>query len=87
MAIKVGVSGVTTQTVAVAGSTTQVKKIVVGTPVRRVRTSAEDASLTGLSDVVNTNLQNGSVLVYSASSSKWVATNDLDDQAMDGGSY
>ena len=87
MAVKVGVSGVTTKSVAVAGSTTQVKKIVVGTPVRRVRTSAEDASLTGLSDVVNTNLQNGSVLVYSASSSKWVATNDLDDQAMDGGSY
>ena len=39
MTVRVGVSGVTTKSVAVSGSTTQVKKVVVGTPVRRVTCS------------------------------------------------
>lgn len=84
MAIKVGVSGVTTKSVAVSGSTTQVKKIVVGTPVRRVN---EAGTISSLSDIDDSNLQNGSVLVYSTSSLKWVATRDLDNQNMDGGSF
>ena len=85
MAVRVGVSGVTTKSVAVAGSTTQVKKIVVGTPVRRVR--GGEGTLTTLGDVDTSNLENGSILVYNTSSSNWVASTALDDQKMDGGSY
>ena len=85
MAVRVGVSGVTTKSVAVAGSTTQVKKIVVGTPVRRVR--GDNGSLAGLGDVNISNLENGSILIYNTSSSNWVASTALDDQKMDGGSY
>lgn len=85
MAIKVGVSGVTTKSVAVSGSTTQVKKIVVGTPVRRVNSAT---NLNNLADVDVTNLQNGSLLVYNTTSSKWVATKELgDSQQLNGGSF
>ena len=89
MAVRVGVSGVTTKSVAVAGSTTQVKKIVVGTPVRRVSSSGVQAAATvqSIGNVDSTNLQDGSTLVYSTASSKWVATVDLENQNMDGGSF
>lgn len=73
-----------TITVAVPGTVTRVKKVVVGTPVRRVN---EAGNINDLEDVDNSNLQNGSVLVYSTSSSKWVATRDLENQNMDGGSF
>jgi len=89
MAVKVGVSGVTTKSVAVAGSTTQVKKIVVGTPVRRVSSAAASigGTIQSIGNVDSTNLQDGSTLVYSTASSKWVATVDLENQNMDGGSF
>ena len=85
MAIKVGVSGVTTKSVAVSGFTTQVKKVVVGTPVRRV---ANADTVGGLSDVDVSALQNGSVLVYNTDNSKWVATKDLaEGTTLNGGSF
>lgn len=86
MAVKVGVSGVTTQSVAVAGSTTQVKKIVVGTPVRRV--SGSTTTVNTLEDVDISNLENGSLLIYNTTSSKWVATKEVSDsQQLNGGSF
>lgn len=89
MAVKVGVSGVTTKSVAVAGSTTQVKKIVVGTPVRRVSSAGVQAAATieSVGNVNAANLQDGSTLVYSTAQSQWVATVDLENQNMDGGSF
>jgi hypothetical protein len=86
MAIKVGVAGVTTKTVAVSGSTTQVKKVVVGTPVRRVNSAS--GSLQNLSDVDAVNPIDGSLLVYNSSRNKWVATKELGDgQNLNGGSF
>jgi hypothetical protein len=38
-------------------------------------------------DVNKTNLADGSILVYEASTTKWVATNELSKQTIDGGSY
>jgi hypothetical protein len=85
MAIKVGVSGVTTKTVAVSGSTTQVKKVVVGTPVRRVNSAT---SLQNLSDVDAVNPVDGSLLIYNSSRNKWVATKEIGDgQNLNGGSF
>jgi hypothetical protein len=85
MTVRVGVSGVTTKSVAVSGSTTQVKKVVVGTPVRRVTGSG--VTLDGLADVLAPNPVDGSVLVYNSTQEKWVSTLDLNKQNMDGGSF
>ena len=74
-----------TITVAVPGTITRVKKVVVGTPVRRLNES--EGAISDSTDVDASNLQNGSVLVYSTSSSKWVATKDLENQNVDGGSF
>ena len=86
MAVRVGVSGVTTKSVAVSGSTTQVKKVVVGTPVRRV--SGASSAMEDLSNVDTTILLDGSVLVYNANRNKWVATKDLaEGTTLNGGSF
>ena len=85
MAIRVGTLGTTTKTVAVTGSNTQVKKVVVGTPVKRV--IGGSLNLSGLPDVDITNLTDGSVLVYEISTNKWTATLDLEEQNINGGSY
>lgn len=45
------------------------------------------ANITDASDLDKTNLQDGSVLVYQASNTKWIATKDLVKQNIDGGSY
>jgi len=85
MAIRVGTLGTTTKTVAVTGSNTQVKQVVVGTPVRRV--TGGSFALSGLPDVDVTNITQGSVLVYETSTNKWTATLDLEEQNINGGSY
>jgi hypothetical protein len=85
MAIRVGTLGTTTKTVAVTGSNTQVKQVVVGTPVRRV--TGGSFNLSGLPDVDVTNITQGSVLVYETSTNKWTATLDLEEQNINGGSY
>tara|TARA_R110000796_G_scaffold213973_2_gene329992 strand:- start:1836 stop:2093 length:258 start_codon:yes stop_codon:yes gene_type:complete len=85
MAIKVGVSGTTVKTVAVAGNNTQVKKVVVGTPVRRVTSGA--FNINSLSGVTTAGAVNGSVLVYNGSTTSWTATLDLEEQNINGGSY
>jgi len=85
MAIKVGVSGVTAKTIAVAGSTTQVKKIVVGTPVKRV--SGSLVSIDSLIGVDTSGKVNGSLLIYNSTVSLWTASKDLENQNINGGSY
>lgn len=85
MAIRVGTLGTTTKTVAVTGSNTQVKQVVVGTPVRRV--TGGSFALSGLPDVDVANITQGSVLVYETSTNKWTATLDLEEQNINGGSY
>lgn len=85
MAIKVGVSGVTAKTVAVAGSTTQVKRIVVGTPVKRV--SKVPLNINELSGVNTSGKVNGSLLIYNSATSLWTASTDLENQNINGGNY
>lgn len=45
------------------------------------------SNITDAKDLNKTGLADGSVLVYEASTTKWVATNDLIKQTIDGGSY
>ena len=72
--------------VVTSGTTTQVKKVIVGKPVRRV--SAGQFLVSNLGDVDVSNLENGSLLIYNTTSSKWVAKKDVDEgQNINGGSY
>lgn len=84
MAITVG-TGITAKKVIVVGSTTQVKKVVVGTPVKRVTSGAFNVNNIG--GVDTTGATNGSLLIYSSATSKWMASKDLQEQNINGGSY
>lgn len=84
MAITVG-TGIAIKKVAVVGSTTQVKKVIVGTPVKRV-TSGE-FSINNLDGVDTSGATNGSLLIYSSAQSKFLASKDLEEQNINGGSY
>lgn len=84
MAITVGTSVAIKKVVAV-GSTTQVKKVVVGTPVKRVTSGA--FSISNLAGVDTTGAIQGSILMYNTAQSKFIASNDLTDQNINGGSY
>lgn len=68
---------------------TQIKKVEVGTPVRRVIQAKNN--LSALGDVDMTNLAAGAILQYSAINEKWVATNDVDtdegDLRLNGGVF
>lgn len=67
-------------------STTQVKKVVVGKPVRRV--SAGQFLLSNLGDVSATGATTGDMLVYQSSTGKWTAQKEIEDgQNINGGSY
>lgn len=44
-------------------------------------------NITTAQDVDATNLQNGSVLVYKTTTSKWTSTTTLDSQNMEAGEY
>ena len=67
------------------GNTTIVKKIVIGTPVRRVSEAALD--LNNLAGVDTSSRVNGSVLVYNSTSTLWESTLNLELQNINGGSY
>jgi len=84
MAITVG-TGITAKKVIVVGSTTQVKQVTVGTPVKRVTSGA--FNINNLSGVDTTGAVEGSLLIYSNAVSKWVASKDLQEQNINGGSY
>ena len=84
MAITVG-TGITAKKVIVVGSTTQVKQVTVGTPVKRV-TSAP-VNINTLDGVTTTGATTGSILIYNSALSKWVANKNLEEQIINGGSY
>lgn len=67
------------------GQTTIVKKITVGTPVRKVTEASTNINL--LAGIDTSAKVNGSVLVYNASSTLWEATLDLEQQNVNGGSF
>ena len=67
------------------GKTTIVKKITVGTPVRKVTEAT--ANLNELAGIDTSARVNGSVLVYNATSTLWEATLDLEQQNVNGGSF
>lgn len=71
--------------VAVAGTTTQVKKVIVGTPVRRVTSGA--FNINSLGGVSTEGAVNGSLLIFNATSAKWESSLDLEEQNINGGSY
>lgn len=71
--------------IVTSGTTTQVKKVVVGRPVRRVQEAGN--SINNASDVDISTLVNGSLLVYNTSSSKWTSTTELANQDINGGTY
>lgn len=83
--VTVRTSGITQVSKITAGNNTIVKQIVVGRPVRRV--TGGSFSIDGLADTDTTTKVDGSVLVYSASSGKWVSTVNLEQQNINGGSY
>ena len=65
--------------------TTKVKKVVVGRPVKRIISTT--GNINNLAGVDTTGAQQGSVLVYDETSSSFNATNDLEDQNLNGGQY
>jgi len=78
--------GTFTKKVTVSTPSTMVKKIVVGTPVRRV--SSDTLTIASLGDTDVSGISDGCLLVYDASSGKWVSQLDIDNnQNINGGSY
>lgn len=71
-------------TVSLRGKT-QVKRVVVGRPVRRVNTAT--GNIDNLAGVDTTGKENGSILVYNASSDNFEATTSLEEQDINGGQY
>jgi hypothetical protein len=67
------------------GNTTLIKRIVVGTPVRRVNEA--QGNINELTGIDTSGKVNGSVLVYNATNSLWEATLDLEQQNVNGGSF
>ena len=67
------------------GNTTIIKKITVGTPVRRVLPAQDN--INDLIGMDTTSKVNGSVLVYNTSSANWEATLDLEQQNINGGNF
>jgi len=72
-------------TVVTSGSTTQVKKVVVGTPVKRVTSGA--FSINNLGGINTTGADDGHVLVFNGTTQIWESTIDLEKQNINGGSY
>ena len=72
-------------TVVTSGATTTVKKVVVGTPVKRVTSGA--FSISNLGGVDASGAVEGSLLIYDATAQKFVAGLDLEEQNINGGSY
>jgi len=84
MAVDVYARGTTqVQKVTSTGTTTIVRQVKVGVPVRRV--SGANITLDGLSDVNTNGAENGSVLVYNGTT--WLATRTLERQTINGGNF
>lgn len=75
----------TIQVQVTSSNVAQVRKITVGTPIRRVTRAA-----IGMSDINNidfSNLQNGSMMVYNSTTQNWTSTLNLESQNISGGQY
>ena len=84
--VRVITSGTTrVQSVVASGNTTQVKKVVVGTPVRRVTSGG--FSINNIGGVNTAGAVTGSLLIYNTTSDKWEASLNLQEQNINGGSY
>lgn len=68
-------------------SSTLVKRVVVGTPVRRVNQQTLVTELDNVGNVNTGNKTDGSVLVYNANEGEWEATLTLEKQNVNGGQY
>ena len=69
----------------VGENVTLVKKIVVGRPIRRVRSAG-----TNINDIVGIDTSGateGSLLIYNSGTTIWEATNNLEEQTINGGQY
>lgn len=82
--MEVPVSG-NTQVKRVTKDETQVKKVIVGRPVRRVRESR--FSISEIEGVDLSSLQDGGVLVYNESTTNFESTINLEKQNINGGNY
>ena len=71
-------------TVSLRG-TTKVKRVVVGKPIRRVLSTT--GNINNIGGVDTSNVTDGAVLVYSASSGNFEATAELNNQEVNGGQY
>lgn len=79
------VSGIKQSTIVSSDQTTIVKSVTVGRPVRRVVQAS--SNINDLQGIDTSAKVNGSVLVYNSTTSKWTATQDLENQNINGGSY
>jgi RNase H-fold protein (predicted Holliday junction resolvase) len=71
-------------TVSLRGKT-QVKKVVVGKPIRRIET--QTTTIENIQGLDVSDREDGSVLVYNGSSSSFEATKLLEKQEINGGQY
>ena len=71
-------------TVSLRGRT-KVKRVVVGKPVKRIKT--QTANIDNLQGVDTTGKEQGSILIYNAQSGNFEASKNLDDQDLNGGNY
>lgn len=67
------------------GNSTKIKKVIVGTPVRRVTAGA--FVMDELGGVSTAGKTDGSILIYNSTTGLWTASLDLNDQNINGGSY
>jgi len=71
--------------IVISGSKTQVRKVVIGTPVKKVTSGAFSISNLGGVDV--SGAENGAVIVYDESQGKFIADKTLEDTNITGGQY
>ena len=80
----VPVSG-TTQVKRVTKDETQIKKVVVGRPIRRINQAR--ININEIQGIDLTNLEDGSLLIYSDATENFQASRDLEKQNINGGNY
>jgi len=71
--------------IIISGSKTQVRKIVIGTPVKKVTAGA--FSISNLGGVDISGAEHGAVLVYDENLGKFIADKTLEDTNITGGQY
>jgi hypothetical protein len=64
-----------------------VRKVVVGTPVRRVKSVQGVENLNELKDVNSNTLTDNAVLIWDEETEKWIPKTELNGQIISGGEY